>query len=146
VSAGADTGPGREISSGAEPSHVGAGLGDDHIDREAIEARDREQRLVDGIERGGSRVDLLGQRPDRVVKEIEVSEEPTACDSVVGAEVPGQRFEEPGIFGRSLPLASAASFAGSFSPAISEFAGLSWPQCDRWELQATSQQLSCVGS
>jgi hypothetical protein len=94
VATWADTGPGREIAGGWEPGHVGAGLGDDHVDREAIEPRNGEQRLVDRIERGRASVDLLGQRPDRLIKEVEVSEDPTTGHRVVRAEVPGQRFCE----------------------------------------------------
>ena len=79
---------------GREPAHVGAGLGDDHVDREAIEAGNGEQRLVDRIERGGAGIDLLGQRRDRVVEEVEVTEDPTTGHGVVRAEVAGQRFCE----------------------------------------------------
>jgi hypothetical protein len=49
--------------------HVGAGLGDDHVDREPIESGNRQLRLIDRFERGGSSIDLFGERTDRGVEE-----------------------------------------------------------------------------
>src|SRR5262249_1317055 len=90
VVARAQADPGREIARGREPRHVGAGLSDDHVDRVPVEAWHRQEQPVDRCEDGGTRIDLLGQRRERLVEEVEVTEDATAGDGVVGAEVPGQ--------------------------------------------------------
>src|SRR5947207_6320290 len=92
MAAWAHAAPGGEIGGGRKPGHVGAGLGDDYVDREAIETRHRKQPRVDRPERRGASIDLFSQRSDRLVEEVDVSEDATAGHGVVGAEVAGQRF------------------------------------------------------
>jgi hypothetical protein len=85
VASWAHAGPGREIGGGGESGHVGTGLGDDHVDRKAIEPGNWKQRLVDRLEHGGPSIDLFRQRTDRFVEEVHVSEDATAGNRVVGA-------------------------------------------------------------
>jgi hypothetical protein len=92
VAARAQANPGGQIAGSREPGHVGAGLGDDHLDREPVEPGHRQKRRVHRRKRGRARIDLLGQGGDRLAQEVEMIEDPPAGDGVVGAEVSGQRL------------------------------------------------------
>ena len=70
-----------------EAGHVRSGLGDDHVDREPLQAGDGQQQRVDGIEGGGPSIDLRGEGADGLVKEVEVAEDALGRDGVVGPEV-----------------------------------------------------------
>ena len=83
VVAGADTGPRGQIGRGGEPAHVGAGLEDDHLDRQPLETKGRQQKVVYRLERRRADFDLLGEGADRRVEEVEVIEDALSGDGSV---------------------------------------------------------------
>jgi hypothetical protein len=60
--------------------------------------------LVNRVERRGSGVDLLGQRRDRLIQEVEVTENPPARHGVMRSEVASERFCERRDLRAHLPL------------------------------------------
>jgi hypothetical protein len=58
VVAGADAGPGGQVSGGRERAHVAAGFGDDRLGGAALHAGDRAERVSGRRERGGLHPDL----------------------------------------------------------------------------------------
>ena len=117
VVAGAHTRPRGKVARGREAAHVGADLGDDALGGAPVDAGDGAQQPHLTPERGEHPVDLGRQLGDRLVQEVDLGQDGSDQQGVVGPEAPDQGLLELGdLGGRIRPRASWARIWGSRSP------------------------------
>src|ERR1019366_10413089 len=113
VVAWADSGPGSEVGRGAEPGHVGAGLGDDDLGRGLLDPGDGHQVFNLWGERAHLRLDPRRELLDGGRQLVDARQVQAAQERVVLTEAAGEGLDQAGILDRIRPRAISAMTCAS---------------------------------
>ncbi len=102
--AGAEAAPGSGRAGGRKARHVAAEFGRDHLGRAAGDAGERVEPGEGLGVRGGERLDLAIARGDRVVEELDVTQEVVEQEAMGRRDAAGERLAEGRALAAQAPL------------------------------------------